>query len=46
MLTNVAILFAIDRSWTEALIFGFTMGGFMLFAAASSFLVQQRARRA
>ncbi|HVQ14006.1 MAG TPA: hypothetical protein VMS40_10455, partial [Vicinamibacterales bacterium] len=43
MLTNVAILFAIDRSWTEALIFGFTMGGFMLFAAASSFLVRSEA---
>jgi signal transduction histidine kinase len=43
MLTNVMILFAIDRSWTEALIFGLTMGGFMLFAAASSFLVRSEA---
>src|SRR5262245_35974123 len=43
MLTNVAILFAIDRSWTEALTFGLTMGGFMLFAAASSFLVRSEA---
>lgn len=40
MLVNVAALFAIDRSWAEALIFGLTMGGFMLFAAASSFLVR------
>lgn len=43
MLTNVVILFAIDRSWTEALTFGLTMGGFMLFAAASSFLVRSEA---
>jgi signal transduction histidine kinase len=43
MVVNVAMLFAIDRSWTEALIFGFTMGGFMLFAAASSFLVRSEA---
>ena len=43
MLTSVAILFAIDRSWTEALTFGLTMGGFMLFAAASSFLVRSEA---
>ncbi len=43
MLTNVAILFAIDRSWTEALTFGLTIGGFMLFAAASSFLVRSEA---
>jgi signal transduction histidine kinase len=43
MLTNVALLFAIDRSWTEALAFGLTMGGFMLFAAASSFLVRSEA---
>jgi signal transduction histidine kinase len=43
MLTNVAMLFAIDRSWTEALTFGLTMGGFMLFAAASSFLVRSEA---
>jgi signal transduction histidine kinase len=43
MLTNVALLFAIDRSWTEALTFGLSMGGFMLFAAASSFLVRSEA---
>jgi len=43
MLMNVAILFAIDRLWTEALVFGFTMGGFMLFASASSFLVRSEA---
>jgi signal transduction histidine kinase len=43
MLTNVVILLAIDRSWTEALTFGLTMGGFMLFAAASSFLVRSEA---
>ena len=43
MLTNMAILFAIDRSWTEALTFGLTMGGFMLFAAASSLLVRREA---
>jgi signal transduction histidine kinase len=41
--TNVAVLYAIDRSWTEALTFGLSMGGFMLFAAASSFLVRSEA---
>jgi signal transduction histidine kinase len=43
MLTNVALLFVIDRSWTEALTFGLSIGGFMLFAAASSFLVRSEA---
>jgi signal transduction histidine kinase len=43
VLANTAILFTIDRSWTEAAVFGFTMGGFMLFAAASSFLVRSEA---
>jgi signal transduction histidine kinase len=43
LLTNVALLFAIDRSWTQALTFGISMGGFMLFAAASSFLVRSEA---
>jgi signal transduction histidine kinase len=43
VLTNVAVLYAIDRSWTEALTFGLSMGGFMLFAAASSFLVRSEA---
>jgi signal transduction histidine kinase len=43
VLTNVALLYAIDRSWTEALTFGLSMGGFMLFAAASSFLVRSEA---
>ena len=43
LLTNVALLFAIDRSWTEVLTFGISMGGFMLFAASSSFLVRSEA---
>jgi signal transduction histidine kinase len=43
VLANTTILFTIDRSWTEAAVFGFTMGGFMLFAAASSFLVRSEA---
>jgi signal transduction histidine kinase len=43
VVVNVAILFAVDRSWTESLTFGLTMGGFMLFAAASSFLVRSEA---
>lgn len=43
VVVNVAILFAVDRRWTEALTFGLTMGGFMLFAAASSFLVRSEA---
>jgi signal transduction histidine kinase len=43
MLMNVAVLYAIDRSWSEALTFGMSMGGFMLFAAASSFLVRSEA---
>jgi signal transduction histidine kinase len=43
MLANVAILFAVDRRWTAALSFGISMGGFMLFAAASSFLVRSEA---
>ena len=30
-------------SWSEALTFGMSMGGFMLFAAASSFLVRSEA---
>jgi signal transduction histidine kinase len=42
-LTNVALLFAVDHSWTEALTFGLSMGGFMMFAAASSFLVRSEA---
>jgi signal transduction histidine kinase len=43
VLTNVAVLYVIDRSWAEALTFGLSMGGFMLFAAASSFLVRSEA---
>jgi signal transduction histidine kinase len=43
MLANVAILYAVDRRWTAALSFGISMGGFMLFAAASSFLVRSEA---
>jgi signal transduction histidine kinase len=39
----VAVLYVIDRSWAEALTFGLSMGGFMLFAAASSFLVRSEA---
>jgi signal transduction histidine kinase len=37
---NTAIIASIDPRWTAALTFGLTMGGFMLFAAASSFLVR------
>jgi signal transduction histidine kinase len=43
VLTNVALLYAVDQAWTEALTFGLSMGGFMLFAAASSFLVRSEA---
>jgi signal transduction histidine kinase len=42
-LTNMAFIFAADSRWTAALTFGLTMGGFMLFAAASSFLVRSEA---
>ena len=37
------VIFAADSRWTAALTFGLTMGGFMLFAAASSFLVRSEA---
>ena len=43
VLTNVALLLVVNYPWAEALTFGFTMGGFMLFAAASSFLVRSEA---
>jgi signal transduction histidine kinase len=42
-LTNTAIITTVDPRWTAALTFGLTMGGFMLFAAASSFLVRSEA---
>jgi signal transduction histidine kinase len=37
---NTAIIASVDFRWTAAVTFGITMGGFMLFAAASSFLVR------
>jgi signal transduction histidine kinase len=43
VLVNIAILFAIARSWSDALSYGISMGGFMMFAAASSFLVRSEA---
>jgi signal transduction histidine kinase len=43
VLVNTGILFAIARSWSNALSYGISMGGFMLFAAASSFLVRSEA---
>ena len=42
-LINTAIISAVDTRWTAAIMFGLTMGGFMLFAAASSFLVRSEA---
>jgi signal transduction histidine kinase len=42
-LINVAVLFVIERSWADALSFGLSIGGFILFAAASSFLVRSEA---
>src|SRR5688572_22559383 len=42
-LINTAIISAVDTRWTAAITFGLTMGGFMLFAAASSFLVRSEA---
>jgi len=42
-LTTAAIVVAISGGWTEALTFGLTMGGFMLFASASSFLARSEA---
>jgi signal transduction histidine kinase len=41
--TNALLVVLVDPRWTAALTFGLTMGGFMLFAAASSFLVQSEA---
>jgi signal transduction histidine kinase len=40
---NAALIVLVDPRWTAAMTFGLTMGGFMLFAAASSFLVQSEA---
>ncbi len=40
---NTMITFIVDQRWTAALTFGLSMGGFMLFAAASSFLVRSEA---
>ncbi len=37
---NTAIIGSVDSRWATAVTFGLTMGGFMLFAAASSFLVR------
>jgi signal transduction histidine kinase len=42
-LINTAISSAVDSRWIAAITFGLTMGGFMLFAAASSFLVRREA---
>jgi signal transduction histidine kinase len=42
-LINTALLFVVERTWSGALSYGLSMGGFMLFAAASSFLVQSEA---
>jgi signal transduction histidine kinase len=42
-LINTAIILTVDPRWTSALTFGLTMGGFMLFAGASSFLVNSEA---
>lgn len=42
-LINTAIISTVDSRWTAAITFGLTMGGFMLFAAASSFLVRSEA---
>ena len=43
ILINTAIIFSVDPRWIAAITFGLTMGGFMLFAAASSFLVRSEA---
>jgi signal transduction histidine kinase len=37
------IIFSVDPRWTNALTFGLSIGGFMVFAAASSFLVRSEA---
>jgi signal transduction histidine kinase len=42
-LINTAIISTVDARWIAAITFGLTMGGFMLFAAASSFLVRSEA---
>jgi len=43
ILINTAIIFSVDPRWIAAITFGLTMGGFMLFAAVSSFLVRSEA---
>jgi signal transduction histidine kinase len=42
-LANMMVLVILDYGWTATLTFGLSMGGFMLFAAASSFLVRSEA---
>ena len=42
-IANTIITFIVDPRWANALTFGLSMGGFMLFAAASSFLVRSEA---
>jgi signal transduction histidine kinase len=42
-IANTVITFIVDPRWANALTFGLSMGGFMLFAAASSFLVRSEA---
>jgi len=42
-LINTTLMFAVERTWSGALSYGLSIGGFMLFAAASSFLVQSEA---
>jgi signal transduction histidine kinase len=39
-LLNTLLIFAVDRTWSGALSYGLSIGAFMLFAAASSFLVR------
>lgn len=42
-IANTILMFIADPRWANALTFGLSMGGFMLFAAASSFLVRSEA---
>jgi signal transduction histidine kinase len=42
-LINTTLLFAVEGTWSGALSYGLSIGGFMLFAAASSFLVHSEA---
>ena len=42
-IAHMLLIFSADPRWTNALTFGISMGGFMVFAAASSFLVRSEA---